>query len=76
MGKIGRAIIAIFCLLLTLSAVFLGFFGLFGHDNSGNHMYGLGVVGFVMAAILGIFNYHDYQYFFGSKNDTTTKTQV
>lgn len=73
MSKTGRAIIAIFCLLLTLSAVFLGFFGLFGHDNSGNHMYSVSVVGFAMAAILSIFNYHDYQYFFGSNNVATTK---
>lgn len=37
---------------------------------------GMAIVCFLLAGGFGIFVYHDYQYFFGKKNDTTTKTQV
>jgi hypothetical protein len=68
MSKTMRAVVAIFWLLVTLACVFLGFFGFLGHDNSGNHMYGLGVVGFLLAAGTSFFVYHDYQFFFGKKS--------
>jgi hypothetical protein len=62
-----RAFFAVLTLITTL-AVFAGaLFGFFGHDNSGNHMYGLGIVGVLLTALFSVFVYHDAQFFFGKK---------
>jgi len=67
MNKGLRLVFAILTLVITL-AVFAGtLFGFFGHDNSGHHMYIVGVAGLALTVILGFFVYHDYMYFFGGQ---------
>lgn len=62
-----RIFFAVLTLVTTL-AIFAGtLFGFFGHDNSGQHMYGLGVVGALLTALFGFFVYHDYMFFFGGQ---------
>lgn len=68
MSKALRIILAIATLLTTLAMLAFAIYGL-----TIPHI-GLAVVCFTLAAGFGLFVYHDYQYFFGSKNDS--KTQV
>lgn len=62
-----RIFFAVLTLLATLAALTLGLFGFFGHDNSGHHMIGLGVVGLALTALFSFFVYHDYMFFFGGQ---------
>lgn len=66
-----RWVIAVFWALITLLCVFGGFFGIFGLDNDGNHMYGVSVVCFMIAGLIGkFFVYRDFQFLLGKKNGT------
>ena len=71
-----RIFFAVLTLLTTLAVVAATLFGFFGHDNSGNHMYGLGVVGVLLTAIFSVFVYHDYRFFFGPKPPTASNNEV
>ena len=62
-----RAVFAVMTLVLTLGVFALTLFGFFGHDNSGHHMFGLGVVGTLLTILFSFFVYHDAQFFFGKK---------
>lgn len=68
MSKTLRIILAIATLLTALTMLAFAIYGL-----TIPHI-GLAVVCFLLAGGFGIFVYHDYQYFFGKKNDS--KTQV
>ena len=63
MSKTLRTVIAIFCLLLTLGGLGLTVFAI-----TIPHL-GMAICTGALTALLSLFNYHDYQYFFGSKNE-------
>jgi hypothetical protein len=63
MNRTLRIILAVATLLTTLGALGFGVYGL-----TIPHV-GLSVTCFVLAAMFGLFVYHDYQYFFGKKAD-------
>lgn len=65
MSKTTRTAIALFCLLLTLSSLGLTIFAI-----TIPHL-GMTVSMGVMTVLLGLFNYHDYKFFFGKKNEPT-----
>ena len=62
-----RAFFAVLSLVLTVALLVLTVFGFVGHDNSGQHMWGVGFIGALLTVLFGFFNYHDYQYFFGKQ---------
>lgn len=68
MSKTTRAFIAIFWLLMSILMVCGVVFGLVGHDNSGNHMYGISAVCALLGIGTGYFNYHDLMFFLGKGN--------
>jgi len=68
MSKTVRVFIAIFWLLVTIAMVCGVFFGLFGRDNSGHHMYSVSIVCALLGLGTGYFNYHDLMFFLGKGN--------
>jgi hypothetical protein len=65
-----RILLAILTLLTTLAMLGFAIFGVVVHQ------WLLVVVCAALTGMFGIFVYHDYQYFFGAKNATTTTTKV